>query len=248
MQHHGLVQHNAPMSSTHKLQRQRSFWKKPTRRQLPCNKTDISDDPRTGAKNRHKKPVALRGASPVRRSANLAAAISLKQKDTGTAKHAVKPHGLAGRNEFLTMHWPPGKPSSWTPFWGPNFGPQNGVRHKKILRQGPVLGSRFRTPKRGPTNVSFLRFPALPTSVRSCAWMFPSTLVGTLTHITPPFLGDLLQPPSARTGEATVSATDFWAGFLTPFLGPILGLLFNTATGSLQACQNHAETQVLALL
>ena len=50
------------------------------------------------------------------------------------------------------------------------------------------------------------------------------------------------------TGEATVSATDFWAGFLTPFLGPILSLLFNTATGSLQAFQEHAETQVLALL
>ena len=50
------------------------------------------------------------------------------------------------------------------------------------------------------------------------------------------------------TGEATVSATDFWAGFLTPFLGPILGLLFNTATGCLQAFQEHAETQVLALL
>ena len=66
--------------------------------------------------------------------------------------------------------------------------------------------------------------------------------------ITAPFLGDLLQPPSARTGEATVSATDFWAGFLTPFLGPILGLLFNTATGSLQAFQEHAETQVLVLL
>ena len=51
-----------------------------------------------------------------------------------------------------------------------------------------------------------------------------------------------------RTGEATVSATDFCAGFLTPFLGPILGLLFNTATGSLQAFQEHAETQALALL
>ena len=36
--------------------------------------------------------------------------------------------------------------------------------------------------------------------------------------------------------------------FLTPFLGSILGLLFNTATGSLQAFQEHAETQVLAFL
>ena len=30
MQHHGLVQHNALMSSTHKLQRQQSILKKPT--------------------------------------------------------------------------------------------------------------------------------------------------------------------------------------------------------------------------
>ena len=50
------------------------------------------------------------------------------------------------------------------------------------------------------------------------------------------------------TGDATVSATDSWAGFLAPFLGPILGLLFNTATGSLLAFQEHAETQVLPLL
>ena len=55
------------------------------------------------------------------------------------------------------------------------------------------------------------------------------------------------QMPSA-TGEATVSATDFWVGFLTPFLGLILALIFKTATGSLQAFQKHAETQVLALL
>ena len=29
---------------------QESFWKKPTRHQLPCNKTGISDDPRRGQK------------------------------------------------------------------------------------------------------------------------------------------------------------------------------------------------------
>ena len=57
----------------------------------------------------------------------------------------------------------------------------------------------------------------------------------------------LLVADEMGTGEATVSATDFWAGFLT-LLGPILGLLFNTATASLQAFQEHAKTQVLTLL
>ena len=51
-QHHGLVQHNALMSSTRKPQRQQSILKKPRRHQLPCNKTGCF--PRTGAENRHK--------------------------------------------------------------------------------------------------------------------------------------------------------------------------------------------------
>ena len=76
--------------------------------------------------------------------------------------------------------------------------------------------------------------------------MCPSTLVETSrnTHAVHPAFLRLAATTSARTAEATVSATDFWAGFLTPFLDLILTLIFKTAT----AFQKHAETQVLALL
>ena len=37
-----------------------------------------------------------------------------------------------------------------TPFWGPNFGPQNGGRESFLFIRAPTLGAKFWTPKWGP--------------------------------------------------------------------------------------------------
>ena len=45
------------------------------------------------------------------------------------------------------------------------------------------------------------------------------------------------------TGEATLSATDFWTGFWTLFWGPIQGWIFHRSAYKPASFQQHIETQ-----
>ena len=48
---------------------------------------------------------------------------------------------------------------------------------------------------------------------------------------------------TVNTGEATLSATDFWTGFWTLFWGPIQGLVFHRSAYKPASFQQHIETQ-----
>ena len=51
-----------------------------------------------------------------------------------------------------------------TPFWGPNFGPQNGGRESISSYKGPHFGGQILDPKMGSSRVMFFRAGALSKS------------------------------------------------------------------------------------
>ena len=53
----------------------------------------------------------------------------------------------------------------------------------------------------------------------------------------------VIAPSGAITGEATLSATDFWAGFWTLYWGPIQGWIFHRSAYKPASFQQHIETQ-----
>ena len=117
---------------------------------------------------------------------------------------------------------------------GPHFGVENlAPKVGAFLRRNgfaaAVLESEIWTPKRGPTNVVF------PTFLGVSACVFNALRRGQAcwskrSRVT--FFDDApseatCAPPSQRAqGKAPVSATGFWTGFRTLFLGPTQRLFF----------------------
>ena len=113
---------------------------------------------------------------------------------------------------------------------GPHFGVQNlapkvGALIRRKGFAAPVLGSEIWTPKRGPTNVVFPTF----LGVSACA--FNALRRGQACWSKRSRVTFFDDAPSEATcappqGRPIVSATGFWTGFRTLFLGPTQRLFF----------------------
>ena len=133
------------------------------------------------------------------------------RRSAWTHLHAL--NGKAGTTRKTTF----GQPR----FWGPKFGPQNGGHITIFIMRGTILGSKIWTPKWSPPGVMFLepaRFPkTAPTSQQGFIGMLWLCL---RPLCLPVALVVAASFPMGSTGEAALSATDFWSDFRTPFQGP----------------------------
>ena len=161
-------QHDAPV-----------MWRNASTYLLPSKKTGYSRGPQNEVRKLTQKPVARRGASPVRENAKLSARSSVATKQKGHR------HGQARRSPLRdllaeTVFGKRAGSKNTTPP-GPHFGvrisdPKMGSVVIKDCDVAPVLGVQILDPKTGADKRCFSRGSSVPVQyAQTC----PSTLVDT---------------------------------------------------------------------